>query len=740
MKLGEEMLNVEKSDGLQTSQFRIKTTRKAFKILSDGLYSDKKKAIVRELSTNAFDSHVMAGKRSVPFQIHLPNDLEPWFSVKDWGTGLSDADVMSIYTTYFESNKTESNDVTGCLGLGSKSPFCYVDSFTVVSRFNGVERTYNAFISEVGVPSISKMGEAPTTEENGLEVRLDVSEFDFAEFAEKTRQAVSWFEVRPKVIGVDDFEFVDCDYYIRKPTYAIRKNDYSSGPKSHVVMGNVAYPFSADSLNYLSPEQRTLITHGVDLFMPIGSVEMSASRESLQFNKTTTESIKAAVQAVRDDLKTQVEAELQAAPDIWAARRKLWDFKEESPLAKLANISNFTWQGVSVTAHLDHRQYKPAAPVVEVLTFERERKRRFHSGTTKTLRRLVAESIYADGRPIFLNDMDRGAYSVVQEYMLLHNIKQAYMISENSPEFLAKHNIAPVVPTFLKENGLEKVVVLASGLPKPQPKPRVPRQPGMGREYAAVMELDKSYHNDSADNWKNTQIDIKSVKGIYVEVSYYRWKWGEGDFRHPSILQTIERHLTTLGIGVKVYGVRTGELPKVQKAGWEPLGKYIKDYLTVNKDLASAAKKLLCIRNFREHENYEPYMKMTFSDSSPFGKLIGQLKDFKKEVDGVGADKIEAALYLYKNHFPELIDISLSGYNADHYNNNVNGLKNPLTEALNEVHRAYPLMEHIRWFDKSRKFTSALYDYVTGLDLKVASSPAADGTKSDAEDVEEEAA
>ena len=107
----------------EIGEFRIRNSAKAFNILSSGLYANKIRAIVRELSCNAVDSHVAAGKQDTPFDIHLPNTLEPWFSIRDYGLGLSHDQVINIYTTYFESTKTDSNEFIGALGLGSKSPF-----------------------------------------------------------------------------------------------------------------------------------------------------------------------------------------------------------------------------------------------------------------------------------------------------------------------------------------------------------------------------------------------------------------------------------------------------------------------------------------------------------------------------------------------------------------------------------------------------------------------------------------
>jgi hypothetical protein len=72
----------------EIGEFRIRNSAKAFSILSSGLYANKVRAIIRELSCNAIDSHTAAGKADTPFDVHLPNSLEPWFAIRDYGTGL----------------------------------------------------------------------------------------------------------------------------------------------------------------------------------------------------------------------------------------------------------------------------------------------------------------------------------------------------------------------------------------------------------------------------------------------------------------------------------------------------------------------------------------------------------------------------------------------------------------------------------------------------------------------------
>ena len=125
MKLHTKTNTVTKSENFTESNYSIDATAKAFAILSDSLYSNKIKAVIRELSTNAYDAHVAAGNPEERFYIHLPTALDHQFWVRDYGIGLSKEDCMSLYTTYFRSDKTDSNDSVGCLGLGSKSPFAY---------------------------------------------------------------------------------------------------------------------------------------------------------------------------------------------------------------------------------------------------------------------------------------------------------------------------------------------------------------------------------------------------------------------------------------------------------------------------------------------------------------------------------------------------------------------------------------------------------------------------------------
>ena len=192
---------VNHNRGIQNAnQFTIQQSAKMFNILSNSLYSDKVMAVIRELSTNAYDSHVASGNTD-PFRVKLPTDTDPIFMVRDYGTGLSQQDMESLYTTYGASNKNTSNDFVGCLGLGSKSHFAYTKSFSTNSYFNGKKYMYVAAMDEVGVPTLNHLGTFDTDEPNGLEISFAVSRYDVREFSSKAQRVFHYFKNKPILEG-----------------------------------------------------------------------------------------------------------------------------------------------------------------------------------------------------------------------------------------------------------------------------------------------------------------------------------------------------------------------------------------------------------------------------------------------------------------------------------------------------------------------------------------------------------
>lgn len=300
------------------NSFTIKATAKSFRILSDGLYANKIKAIIRELSCNALDSHVAAGNTDIPFVVHLPNAMEPYFSVRDFGTGLNHDQVVNIFTTFFESTKTGSNDFIGALGLGSKSPFSYTDNFTVVATQNGHKGIYTAFINEQGVPSIALMMSEDTDEPSGVEIKFAVAErYDFRRFQEEAVAVFKYWQNRPTVTGASNFQFDDPVYKDMNIVPGVHTITDPYRNASIAVMGNIAYRIEVPTTDTVLEDLRGMLDTGLVMEFAIGELDFQASREGLSYIPLTVNSIKAKLEALRAQLTVHLAAEADKIDNLW---------------------------------------------------------------------------------------------------------------------------------------------------------------------------------------------------------------------------------------------------------------------------------------------------------------------------------------------------------------------------------------------------------------------------------------
>lgn len=310
-------------------EFRIRNSAKAFSILSSGLYANKIKAIIRELSTNAVDSHVAAGRGDTPFDVHLPNTLEPWFAIRDYGTGLDHDQVTQIYTTYFESTKTGSNDFVGALGLGSKSPFAYTDNFTVTAIKDGVKRIYSAFINPQGVPSIAKMGEEATTDLSGVEIKFSVNDqWEYSKFRSEAASVYRYFTLRPVVSGNADFTIQEVDYETKDIIPGVHSRKTGNW-HSTAVMGNIAYPIEIPEAQQKEfGELYELLRCDLEMHFGIGELDFQASREGLSYIPQTVQAIKRKLEEINCVLADRVKEDAEKIDNLWSRTHFLMDRKE----------------------------------------------------------------------------------------------------------------------------------------------------------------------------------------------------------------------------------------------------------------------------------------------------------------------------------------------------------------------------------------------------------------------------
>ena len=568
MKLQQNTNTVVRSGSFEESNYTIEASAKAFSILSDGLYADKIKAVIRELSTNAYDAHVEAGCPEQPFTIHLPNRFEPLFSIRDYGTGLSHEDCMNLYTTYFGSNKTDSNDAVGCLGLGSKSPFAYTDSFIVTSYFNGEKKVYNSYKNERNEPVFALLSEEDTDEPNGILVTFSVEQDDVEEFAEKAQEVYKHFKVLPRLLSegaTNPFELEDEDKFI---IHGSNWGIVDSGSHSHyhnrdeaiAIMGQIAYPI--DHGQFEGDAVEALLRSEVQIHFGIGELDITPSREALSYNEYTKRAIKETVECILLEMKEVIEESFDECETMFEARMKYYKLSDSgNVLNKVVGIfdkAEVTWKGTPLWGG-DLSGLRVAMP--ESMIEKSWPRNIFRDDWKKTVKSEQVKEIRFDHRKnmhFIFDDVKRGGVGRAKYYIKKlvgdekysdHNKDMAYLFTGG----VTKEEVIEALEC--KESDL----ILTSTLPSPTKTSR--------NYYSGEARTKVALWNEGRGEWEDVEVDM-SEGGFYVEINRYHIinhgsngleGSGNGDrvYTNPT---SIYNAMIELGYD---FGLEEGEKPKI---------------------------------------------------------------------------------------------------------------------------------------------------------------------------------
>jgi hypothetical protein len=622
MKVNTKPDNIAEYKNIESvSEFKIKSNYHSFQILSSGLYANKIRAIIRELSCNAWDSHVAANNQDTPFDLHLPNSLEPYFAIRDYGTGLTHEEVVNIYTTYFESTKSDSNDFIGALGLGSKSPFSYTENFTVTAIKDGTKSIYTAFVNEQGVPSVARMADMETDEANGVEVKFSVENtYDFEKFTNEAKTVLSYFKVSPNFTGRK------CEIY--KPEYDeinvvdginVFKYNYHMN-QSYAIMGNIAYPIDVPNKDSNLGRLAELLSKRLEITFDIGDVEFQASREGLSYTKTTIEAIKQKLQVLQNhldsDLQNQVVnikndwelayfLEEKAKTAIWYNsvlnfinnKQKIFGFNKKSNYVNTINIYldpttiekdfNITVRHIRYDSYYNRFTDKKLASV-------------YNSATSSYDNQL--EVSISDDTVFVKYDKKHGALQHVK-----HHFKQKDKSEINNVFILypTDKNVEADFDGFFKNinNPPTNQIIEQSDLID---KPKVVRNKTIQKD-VSVLRIEHDQYNNKY-TWKEgstlSSYD-KNESYFYIPLSGYSgvWKAGYEENDLKEFVSDINSSGINRVLGIKqIYGIRKSDIEEVSNMkNWVNLQEYLIDSLSNIGDnvfsMYAVDKKIVNVRS-----------------------------------------------------------------------------------------------------------------------------------------------
>jgi hypothetical protein len=531
MIITSEKKDVQVGGDFQTQQFSILASAKAFDILTSKIYTNKVKAVIREISTNAWDSHQDAGNPD-PFDVHLPTSLEPWFSVRDYGTGISPEQMMTLYTEFFRSTRTESNDFCGALGIGRVAPLSMADSFVVTSWFNGQKRVYSAYKDENDCPQFALLATDDSDEPNGVEVSVAVSTDQVYEFTEEAVDVYKFFDNIPNINirEVADRASSAFDHF------NIRTNDFATSTKwgnINCVMGNVGYSVSYKDIEHPFNDME------LNLYFNIGELSFTPGRESLSFDKKTKEAVIAKLDLLKEKVSEVVQQQINDCKNYYEAKC-LYDsinrkFKDDC-----------TYNG----------QVLKFAP-----EFKNAAKCYYTEGYTKTSKNMdVTHGYYDDKTEYYWNK--KGYTGRIRQHLKSFNYRDNRRVILVEAEHLADIGIDS---SYVKN--LEDL-------------PKVEYSYGVGTvNTCKIYTWDGRDCYSASDCWNESEVDLNDgEERVYVEINRYKvtgHKWFVNDtYQIKHTLESVNQYIGD----VKVYGVKSVLLKSkgFQNGNWIRLEDYLK--------------------------------------------------------------------------------------------------------------------------------------------------------------------
>ena len=294
-----------------------------FRGFSDTLYSNKIGSIVREVTSNCFDSHREANiNDDVTIAMVEADPLtrkNGKISFKDVGVGLSPTRIQDIYSKYFSSTKRETNNEIGGFGIGAKSPLAYTDVFEVNTIYEGIKYFYVVHRGDK-VPHIKLINQEKTDEHNGTEVILPVRAGDENKFRSECKHQLRFFS-NIHYINMDinnDYQIIQGKHWIASSHDERHSSDY----KLSICLGGVSYPIDFNqsltcrnvSESYLNEWSSTTIALKFD----IGEIDVTMSRESIEYNDRT-------IKAIQDKYTIAAQELISLYANSWA---DVTDFRE----------------------------------------------------------------------------------------------------------------------------------------------------------------------------------------------------------------------------------------------------------------------------------------------------------------------------------------------------------------------------------------------------------------------------
>lgn len=333
MQINPKAVEVQRSNMGEGVAYGFSNVAMAAHVLSSNIYSHhrRQEAVLRELSTNALDSHIDAGKPLEPIHVHLPTHAEPYLIIEDSGIGLFGTEVEKLIGNFFMSLSAKRKKNNGFFGVGSKSPFSYSSMFTVEAFKDGQRCLYQCYKDEANYPHMTLLAEGPTDHANGVIVNVPVEIADIDTFEIEAIKLYQHTASIPVFIGKDitdkvlalrgslnklvkhsskGWKYLQVSNNSSKETFS---DAYNHINHNSVVIGGISYPLDFETMaaqnSYTLGDLNIKRLQGLVIELDISKtpVNLDTGREKLQYTELTCRAIERRMREIVKFVKKKLE-------------------------------------------------------------------------------------------------------------------------------------------------------------------------------------------------------------------------------------------------------------------------------------------------------------------------------------------------------------------------------------------------------------------------------------------------
>jgi hypothetical protein len=463
MKINLKELNeqaITKTTNSKKMRLSDSAANMVFQLFTKNVYSNPIGTVVREITSNCFDSHVEA-KVDAPVIIRKTIDKETgsqYISFIDYGYGMSPDRIANIYMVYFESSKRADNTQIGGYGIGAKSVLAYKrstglgeqeydNSFNVITVFDNIKYYYLVYEGEDS-PEVSLLHSEIVDEHNGTEVRIPVLANDMYKFEKEMVRQLYYFE---NVIfeGFEDEDgesSMKNDYQIiRGKNFLFRGGEYQD--YMHICLGRVAYPIDYNVLGLHGSDYRLPVA----LKLEVGDINVTVSRESIDYSEATIKMLKKKLEVA----KTEIIELLAKQYDNVRTLEDYFNVKQDFGRLNLPNGGNIYLGNMISKEDVNFANFKYKHIVKmpndkKLFSFFFEAKMYGKKPSAGRRRRYSDAPVYFEGgyetllknAPNVLYVNDEFNRKLIKQAYLREEYGNFFVISKNEVELSAKHDIA----------------------------------------------------------------------------------------------------------------------------------------------------------------------------------------------------------------------------------------------------------------------------------------------------------